>query len=801
MNRTTMFQWVWTTLFKTIWIPLFIMGLIFIIIFSLANEWSRQQYIKLDLDDANFSLLGQALNEADIIDKQLLSTAQVTEVYRKQTEKVLQHPISTDASQRDQLALSVQGAHYLHMDIVGGGAAIYFPADKPVTTESIEKVLQLLPLEGLMEDIKFAYPLIEDMYFKSNDSFTMIYPDYDGLSQSDLMNKTKAIYDSDQKLKWTSPHLDPAGKERMISSVAPVYEGDLLEGVVGIDITIENFVNHIINLAVPWKGFGVLIDNDGEILSMPPHAEKLVGLNKFIEQDTLTTGIKSTAQGVIEASFDGRDHVVAWSTLSDTGWKLILFAPTEAIAANANEISHKVSYAGYWLAVILIIFYSVLFVIFYKRLKVMTSKIVTPLIHMKRMTLDIGNGHYIQQQPLYPILELHETAAQIVEMGIQMQSTMDQMEIIRTEIEAAKNNLMSIVQSLDDNIFILNEDGIIINIWSNNQNKLVAPAQKVIGLSFTCFVEKDLSEECMNVLLEVFKTGKPAQVEYRVETLQGWRWRLGRLAPIIDSDGIQRSVSVFSSDITERKEMESSLLKAKEEAESASKAKSEFLSSMSHELRTPMNAILGFAQLLEYGDDNGLTAEQEENVGEILTAGHHLLALINDVLDLSRIESGVVSMNLEWIAVLPLVEDCLGMIDPLVKDKEITILHHITAEMIGFVVYTDRTRLKEILLNLLSNAVKYNKDRGSVSIHYERVDGGFKIHISDTGRGISPDKLEKIFDSFYRIKDNSVNVEGTGIGLPIAKQLIELMGGFIEVESKFDEGSRFTVVMPINEEG
>jgi len=801
MKRTSLFQWVWKMLFKTVWIPLLIMGLILIILFFIANEWTRQQNILLARDDINNSLLGQALNEADIIDKQLLSTAQVTEVYRKQTEKVLQNSVPNTTEQRDRLKLSVQGDHYIYTDISEGGAAIYFSADEPITAKNIEKVLKLLPLEGLMEDIKFAYPLIGDMYFRSNDSLKMIYPDSDGLNKSNLMNATDGIRDLEKEFMWTSPYMDPAGNGRMISSIAPVYEGEMLEGIVGIDITIENFVNQIINLAVPWKGFGVLIDNNGTILSMPPHAEKLVGLNKFIEQDTLTTGIKNTAQGVIEATFAGRDHVVAWSTLSDTGWKLILFAPTAAIAANANEISDKVSSAGYWLMSLLIMFYCMLVVIFYKRLRVMTRKIVTPLIHMKQMTLEIQNGNYIQENPYYPILELQETAAQIVVMGNKMQQTMEQMEVIRTETEAAKNNLTSIVQSLDDVVFILNEQGIIVNIWSNNRDYLSAPASQMIGLPFTNFVEEHLADEYMNSLLKVFESGQPGKVEYRVNTRLGWRWRRGRLAPIIDSDGIRRSVSVFSKDITESKEMEASLRKAKEEAESASKAKSEFLSSMSHELRTPMNAILGFAQLLEYGEDNGLTAEQQENVVEILKAGHHLLALINDVLDLAKIESGVISMNPELISLLPIVEDCLGMIEPIFKEKEIILHHHISGELKNIKIYADHTRFKEILLNLLSNAVKYNKEKGSVNIHYEMVDGLLKIHISDTGYGISSDKLQKIFDSFYRIKDNPVNVEGTGIGLPIAKQLIELMGGSIEVESKINEGSRFSIVMPVNDVG
>ena len=801
MKKTSLFQWVWKTISKTLLVPLLMLGFLCMLLFFLANEWTRQQNIHLDRVDMTLSLLGQALNEADMIDKQLLSTTQVAEIYREQTAKALQSPAPDETSYLERLQLSVQGDYQVYTDRAEGGAAIYIPADSPMTEEKLKKVFRLLTLEGLMENLKAVYPSIGEMYFNSQDSISMIYPGADGFDPTampDFARQVRSFQGSasalapDTGIKWTSPRMASAGNGWTVSRVAPVYDGNLLEGVVGVDIAIGSFVNPVVNLAVPWKGFGVLIDNEGMILSMSPREETLLGLKQFIGQDT---GIGNSVQGVIQTTLSGKDHVVAWSTLPDTGWKLILFTPVAGIAKNANEVSDQVSSVGIWMLGIVVVFYILVIAIFYKLLQTMTTEIVKPLIHMKRMALEISNGNYVQRYPSYSIRELQDTSVQIVKMGEQLRHTMGQLESVRTETEAAKNNLTSIVQSLDDVVIILNEEGIIVNIWSNEACNLAAPPERMIGLPFARFVEARLVEEYRGVLRQVFESGKPAQAEYRVETVQGWRWRLGRLAPIRDGDGIVRTVSVFSKDITESKELEASLVKAKEEAELASKAKSEFLSNMSHQLRTPMNAILGFAQLLEYEE---LNEDQAENVVEILKAGHHLLALINDVLDLSRIEAGVIHLDMELTPLLTVVEDCLGMIEPMAADKGITLQHRVSADVTGLEVTLDRKRLKDILLNLLSNAVKYNKAKGGVSIHYEQANRRLKIHISDTGYGIAPDKLEKIFDSFYRIKEVPVNEEGTGIGLPIARRLIEQMGGSIEVESAVGTGSRFSVVIPLD---
>ncbi len=246
-------------------------------------------------------------------------------------------------------------------------------------------------------------------------------------------------------------------------------------------------------------------------------------------------------------------------------------------------------------------------------------------------------------------------------------------------------------------------------------------------------------------------------------------------------------------DITEQVAVERALIAARDEADRANRTKSEFLSSMSHELRTPMNAILGFGQLMEY--DAALPDEHKDNVQEILKAGHHLLELINEVLDLSKIESGHIDLSLEPVEVCLIVEDCLALVGPLADQRDIQLSHK---GLKGTAVRADRTRLKQALLNLLSNAIKYNRDGGSVRIEVQREGTDrLRIRVSDSGPGIAAGRLKELFQPFSRLDAEHSDIEGTGIGLTITQRIVEMMGGAVGVESEAGVGSTFWIELPL----
>lgn len=245
-------------------------------------------------------------------------------------------------------------------------------------------------------------------------------------------------------------------------------------------------------------------------------------------------------------------------------------------------------------------------------------------------------------------------------------------------------------------------------------------------------------------------------------------------------------------DITERTQAEQALITARYEAERANKAKSEFLSSMSHELRTPMNAILGFSQLLEL---EGLDDRHLTYVKGIKSAGIHLLALIDEVLDLAKIESGRIDLQLEWIDIYTVVEECLNLVKIQADGQDIKLTH---SEMADKVIYTDRIRFKQIILNLIHNAIKYNRKGGWVHIELKNSDnsGYLKIIVTDSGMGIAANRLTELFQPFNRLDAAGSAIEGTGIGLSLTRRVIEMMGGCIGVESELGVGSTFWFELP-----
>jgi signal transduction histidine kinase/CheY-like chemotaxis protein len=235
-------------------------------------------------------------------------------------------------------------------------------------------------------------------------------------------------------------------------------------------------------------------------------------------------------------------------------------------------------------------------------------------------------------------------------------------------------------------------------------------------------------------------------------------------------------------------------------AEIANRAKSDFLSSMSHELRTPMNAILGFGQLLEHNPKEPLSEKQREHTHHILKGGQHLLDLIDQVLELSKIEAGKVSLSVEKVRPTDVIKECLTMVSERAGENEIAFIDQTNKSVLP-ILRTDKNRFRQVLLNLLSNAVKYNRPGGSVTITSELVSDGFqRISVSDTGRGIPQNKRIGLFEPFNRLGLEAGEIEGTGIGLTITRELIELLGGILGYSSEENVGSTFWIELPLSED-
>jgi signal transduction histidine kinase/CheY-like chemotaxis protein len=253
-------------------------------------------------------------------------------------------------------------------------------------------------------------------------------------------------------------------------------------------------------------------------------------------------------------------------------------------------------------------------------------------------------------------------------------------------------------------------------------------------------------------------------------------------------EDLERRVAQRTADLSRQTE---ELAHSRDEAQRASRAKTEFLSSMSHEMRTPMNAILGFSQYLQA---ENLSEEHRMSVDEIYKAGLHLLTLIDDVLNLAKIEAGRMEMSLEPVELVPLVDECEVLVSGLAAKRGIALFHD---DLAGVAVRADRVRLKQVLLNLMSNAIKYNRDGGRVRLSVQPAEGArLRIRVTDTGQGIAAERLGELFLPFNRLGAENSAIEGSGIGLTLTKRMVELMDGQVGVESQVGEGSTFWLELP-----
>jgi PAS domain S-box-containing protein len=361
--------------------------------------------------------------------------------------------------------------------------------------------------------------------------------------------------------------------------------------------------------------------------------------------------------------------------------------------------------------------------------------------------------------------------------------------------------------------------------WSESLPGLVGIAPGALPRStreWLALVHPDDRAMLRTLSIEAAKAGARVDVEYRLQRPDGGLMHMRQvIEPLPGADGGPdgRWFSTVQ-DVTAQKEAEARVLQANEEleqrvrlrtreleasnrqlalasaaAESANRAKSEFLSNMSHELRTPLNAIIGFGQLLAMPEVMARdAAHRQVFVDHIVDAGRHLLTLINEVLNLAQIEAGKVEVHLEAVRLDELLAECRAMMDPLAARRAIALQFPARCEL---VLRADRTRLKQVLLNLLSNAVKYNRDGGSVGLDCVVLGERARIHVRDTGHGLSPEQVAGLFQPFNRLGQEAGVAEGSGIGLVVTRRLVELMGGTIGVESIPGAGSTFFIDLPL----
>ncbi len=359
--------------------------------------------------------------------------------------------------------------------------------------------------------------------------------------------------------------------------------------------------------------------------------------------------------------------------------------------------------------------------------------------------------------------------------------------------------ITSLLDSIPDIVFYKDMNGVYMGCNPQFAEVVGKTKNEIIGKTDYDLFDKGIADFFTQNDNKMLEEKKSQHNEEWIDYPDGRKKLIETLkTPYWQADGSLIGVLGISRDIAERKLAETEIVKARDEAENANRAKSEFLSRMSHELRTPMNSILGFAQLLKMGD---ISPVQKKGVNHIIASGKHLLNLINEVLDISRIEAGRIELTAEPVQLSNLILEMLDVVNPIAAKRHVrTELEYSSANLLF--VLADKHRLKQVLLNLINNAVKYNSEGGSIIINTElkqpETGSGsiIRISVSDTGLGINQADIQRIFIPFDRIGSENGEIEGTGLGLAVVKQLMTAMGGEVGVTSVPGQGSRFWIELP-----
>jgi PAS domain S-box-containing protein len=464
-----------------------------------------------------------------------------------------------------------------------------------------------------------------------------------------------------------------------------------------------------------------------------------------------------------------REHISAMLTLEDT----LLAERTAAAASNRQQLLLST-----WLAAICGLFGAIVAVLFLSR--GIVARVQQVQSNAQRLALG---------QPLWPQPpendEIGQLGTRLVEASLLLaergRALRENEERLRLIIDGVK----------DYGIFALDTRGYVTS-WNAGAERIKGyTEQEIVGQHFSVFYPLEARPQQPDMALRrATQDGHYMEEAWRSRKDGSRFWASVVITAQYDSTGTLRGFSKITRDITDRRAAEIALRAAREDAERASRAKSEFLSRMSHELRTPLNSILGFAQLLDMDSHPG----QKTQVGHILRAGQHLLKLINEVLDIARIEAGRMPLNIESVHLASAIQEAMTLVSPMAAAADIQ-LAPLPALPSGQGVLADRQRLTQVLLNLLSNAIKYNWPQGQVSIEVKVDNQRVAVSVCDNGKGIAQDRFDQLFKPFERLETNP-NVEGSGLGLALSKSLLEMMNGSLTVQSQPGTGSRFTFELP-----
>ncbi|MGK9049556.1 PAS domain-containing protein [Stutzerimonas chloritidismutans] len=812
-------QWIWRAFVRSALIPLVLVETALIAIYLLTNNAIRDAQVEHLRETALNDLQAAVSLESRLISEQLSQVSSLTQLYRNLTAQALQ---GVAPGQVPELALSDEGVRYSPSD--DGGAAVFYSNATAPERHDLQKIARLRQLEPLMKEIEARNPLVASLYFNSWDSFNHIYPWFFTLDQypADMdIPKYNFYYLADAKhnpsrgVVWTDVYLDPAGHGWMMSATAPVYRGDFLEGVVGIDITVSGILEQIGQVQVPWGGYAMLVSDDLSIMALPEPGEADFGLAELTEHSyldairrevfkpedfqldrrpetaELAAAISGASSGVQQVMLGGRPQLVAWTTVAQTGWHLLAVVDEAAVFRQTNALASRYQQIGYLLIAGLVLFYIGFFALMWLRARQLSGALLTPIAGISRMLSEIGVGRWQPQPAQSQIRELDEMCRHTQDIGSRLAYS-------ESERWEAQRRLELVLESATESLWEYDMPNHRLRIRGGMGTRFGLPSGQLSDSEFRRRIHPD---DLPQALAQIERVSRGLQqryeAEYRFADTQGhYHWLLSR-GRVLEHDpdtGVAKMLAGTHVDIDALKRVEEELRAATLQAQAASEAKGRLLSGISHELRTPLNAILGFAQLMRMDCDDESQSEAAEYLDEILLASRHLNQLLGEILEWSSLQNEPAQLELQAVDVCKLMRECAELVSLEVQQRGLHLQLQLPDEPLQ--VLAEPRRLRQVLLNLLSNAMKYNVPDGHISLRTETSPGHVRLLVEDTGLGIEPAQQAQVFEPFQRLGRENSMIQGTGIGLSLCLEFARLMNGQLGLHSEPGVGSRFWIELP-----
>ncbi len=823
--RVRLDAWVWRALFRSAIAPLLVVEAVLIIVYLLAVNYANERNIETTRTIAVNELGRIALREAALVSRRLESVSRVTDIFSRSVKAALQSSTPAPPQEVARYTTDRHGTwHTRHdpNDAAAGRCSVYFSGITSIAAKEREKAWALAAVDPEMNRILAAVPLVSQVYFNSHDSMNRICPPFDVLAQYaprmdipaySFYYLADATHNPARRPVWTDAYVDPAGQGWMASSIAPVYEGDFLEGVVGLDVTLESLAGEVLDLDLPWGGYGVLIARDGTIIAMPEAAERDFGLKELkahhyasaIQTDTFKPDaynvFKRSDLAPLGAAIRSGERVttlpldaprmVSWSPIDGPGWFLAVVVPESNIYAQSSALDDDLRTVGFWMIGGVALFYAAFLLLVLWRSRHLAASIAEPLASMNDAVEQLGHGRFRFDRGRHEVIELDQTLEGLAGLGETLEYAAARIEGTTEELERNASLLQAVIDAVPAPVFFTDAGG---GVEGANRAYRSLAARLADGRleALVARVSTSTGEASHETMLWRSDAGDGAR-DYLVQFARLPSLQTGTLP---GNGEVDACVGVLV-DVTVQEQARALAEEARDTALAASRLKSEFLASVSHEIRTPMNGIIGMVELL---DDPSLSAEQRDYVGVIRESAEALLVIINDILDFARLESGAISVRIDTFDPVQLVCGVIDVLAPRAAAKGLALGYEVTGPIDGE-ARSDAGRLRQVLLNLVGNALKFTS-AGSVKVvigAVDRADGKtLRFEVVDSGPGIARHLQSRLFIPFSQLDGSNTREHGgTGLGLSISKRLVEALGGRIGCISEAGKGATFWFEVPV----